>query len=49
MIQAHLIFISFERSIFLKGEIFLFSCFSNQLVEKAVTQGFEAKASFSTC
>jgi len=49
MIQAYLIFIYFERSVFLKAEKFLFSCFPNQLVEKFVTQGFKAKAGFSTC
>jgi len=49
MIQTYVIFIYFERSVFLKVEKFLFSCFSNQPVEKAVTQGFEGKESFSTC
>jgi len=49
MIQDHLIFISFEINVFLKAEKILFSCFSNQPIEKVVTQGFEAKTSFSTC
>jgi len=47
MIQAHLIFISLEISVFLESEKFLFSCY--QPIEKVVTQEFEAKASFSTC
>jgi len=46
MIQAHLIFISFEINVFLKAKKFLFSCFPNQPVDKAVTQRFEAKKSF---